>query len=278
MRVFISWSGDQAKPVAAALRDFLPLLLPDANPWMSDTDILAGVRWTTEIEKVLEESRVGVICVTRENQHRPWINFEAGAIAKRVGDTGRVVPLAIDLKKDTLSFPLAQFNAVNGDRHGIFEMVKSINDALDKSRPVAALEKLYPSVWDSDLAPVLEAAKLASSQPTNEDPRTERELLQELLALTRAIAVRDRSQSQSYDPIRELRGFVSGMLAVRPGGGETPSISRVAPTYVSISTGEVIDPEIRRLIERGAKIMADIDDVRWSPSSLGLLPEEPPTP
>ena len=49
---------------------------------MSSEDISAGVRWQYLISEALEGSSVGILCVTRENQSAPWLNFEAGAIAK----------------------------------------------------------------------------------------------------------------------------------------------------------------------------------------------------
>jgi hypothetical protein len=57
---------------------------------MSKEDIEAGQRWSVEIESHLDASAIGIICVTPENQSEPWLNFEAGAISKKVG-TERLV-------------------------------------------------------------------------------------------------------------------------------------------------------------------------------------------
>ena len=43
--VFISWSGPRSKSAADALKDWLPLVVPTASPWVSATDIDKGTRW-----------------------------------------------------------------------------------------------------------------------------------------------------------------------------------------------------------------------------------------
>lgn len=82
MKVFISWSGERAKAVARALHEWLPTVIQSLEPWMSDQDISSGQRWNSEISNQLAESNYGIICITPENQIAPWLNFEAGAVAK----------------------------------------------------------------------------------------------------------------------------------------------------------------------------------------------------
>ena len=82
MRVFISWSGTKSRLLAEALRDWIPYVLPSAEPWMSATDIVPGARWSIEIASQLDTANVGIICLTPENIDAPWIMFEAGALSK----------------------------------------------------------------------------------------------------------------------------------------------------------------------------------------------------
>lgn len=83
MSVFISWSGKNTKSymVAVALRRWLEQVVQGCNPWVSTQDIDAGERWGTELFTQLDNHNVGIICVTKENQAEPWLNFEAGALA-----------------------------------------------------------------------------------------------------------------------------------------------------------------------------------------------------
>jgi hypothetical protein len=116
VKVFISWSGQKSREVAVALRDWLPLVINSVEPFVSSEDINAGTRWQGEIAGALQTTNFGLVCVTRENHGAPWLNFEAGALAKAV-DSSRVVPLAIDLKPSDIENPSAAAHR-HGDRGG----------------------------------------------------------------------------------------------------------------------------------------------------------------
>lgn len=45
MKVFISWSGKRSKAMANALKEWIPLIVQHAEPFVSDKDISAGDRW-----------------------------------------------------------------------------------------------------------------------------------------------------------------------------------------------------------------------------------------
>jgi hypothetical protein len=107
MKVFLSWSGDKSGAVALALRDWLPRIINEVEPFMSDKDIAAGANWQVEIAGELESTKFGIVCVTVENQDSRWLNFETGALVKEFGQS-RVVPLAIDLKPVDVEPPLGQ--------------------------------------------------------------------------------------------------------------------------------------------------------------------------
>ena len=87
MGVFISRSGKNSisYKVAMLLREWLPNVIQTVKPFLSAVDIDAGSQWTSQMFQALKETQVGIICVTRTNQAEPWINFEAGALAKAMG-------------------------------------------------------------------------------------------------------------------------------------------------------------------------------------------------
>src|SRR5713226_3736020 len=110
MKIFISWSGDTAKEIALALREFLPLVENAFQPWMSEEDIGKGARWSPAIAAGLDESRAGIVCITRDNLTAPWLLFEAGALAKT--SNAVLCPYLFRLQPTDVTGPLSQFQAV----------------------------------------------------------------------------------------------------------------------------------------------------------------------
>jgi hypothetical protein len=82
--------------MAEALDDWLPKVLRQVDPWMSETDISAGERWSVELSKQLGASDFGIICMTRHNMTAPRLLFEAGAISRSLS-SGAVCPYLLGL-------------------------------------------------------------------------------------------------------------------------------------------------------------------------------------
>jgi hypothetical protein len=96
-KVFISWSGTVARQVATVWRELIPEISDVVTPFMSEEDIGAGDRSLNTIAEELKGTTFGIIVVTQENQGTEWLNYEAGALSKGVGDqTVRVAPCLVD--------------------------------------------------------------------------------------------------------------------------------------------------------------------------------------
>lgn len=188
MKIFISWSGERSEALAKALREWFPLVLHFVEPWLSQSDIQAGERWSVEIAKELENCNFGVICITRENLSSPWILFEAGALAKSMQD-GRVIPLLLDLDFKEISGPLAQFQAKKSDSGGIRELVASLNKAAPSPVPDAQLERLFSALWSDLENNILSIPK--GSAPAKHN-RPQGEILEELVSSVRTVEMRVR--------------------------------------------------------------------------------------
>jgi TIR domain len=194
VRIFISWSGPLSHKVALALRDWLPLVIQSLEPYVSSEDIEKGTRWSVEMAQEVETSRYGIICVTRENVRRPWINFEAGALSRSIEKTAvrpfstAVSPFLFDLQSAELEGPLTQFQYVKNEREEISKLVSSINSKLEPA-PLAVdkVERAFRKWW-----PELEnaLATIAVEGVANKIPdagkKTEKEILTDLLDLVRA--------------------------------------------------------------------------------------------
>jgi len=110
--VFISWSGERSKWVAEAMRDWLPLVLQTAKPWMSATDIEKGSRGLNEVSGRLQGMKIGIVCLTPENLETPWILYEAGALSKTIDDKTRLCTYLLGgLQFQHVKPPLGMFQA-----------------------------------------------------------------------------------------------------------------------------------------------------------------------
>lgn len=154
MKVFLSWSGKRSKELALALRDWLPSVIQAVEPWLSSEDIPMGQRWAAEISDRLQQTDIGIICLTPENVNAEWLNFEAGALSKFA--SAFVCPYALNLTPSDLKGPLSQFQVAVADKEGTFKLVHALNNADDGPHlNHATLSRVFEVWW-----PVL-AQKLA---------------------------------------------------------------------------------------------------------------------
>jgi len=204
MKVFISWSGEQSHHVAKALRDWLPSVLQHVDPWVSSEDIDKGSRWITEIGNELEAARFGIICLVPENLREPWINFEAGAMARSI-DAARVSPFLVGLDRSAVQGPLAQFQSTVFDREDVRKLVHSINRTSDS--PIAAdrLDRTFDLCWPG-LAQELEqlARSEAEAAAAAEPPETATKLKDKQLEILVLLA----KNPGAYPPVEFIANSI----------------------------------------------------------------------
>ena len=236
MQVFISWSGAKSGEVAVVLRDWLPGVIQVLEPFVSAKDIDAGSRWQAELAAKLDTTNFGIVCVTRENQLEPWLNFEAGALAKSV-EQGRLVPLAIDLKPSDVKNPLGQFQAQPATEDGMREVVRSLNStssALTDDRLERAFELNWPSLEKS-------LAVIAGEDAADPPPiRSERELLEETLDTVRSLG---RLITRRFD--EPQAPTLEGALASAAGGES--AVALVASRLRTVLDESNVDARVRRV-------------------------------
>ena len=184
MRVFISWSGTTSRTVAEALRDWLPDIIQEIDPWMSASDLEAGVRWAGEIGKSLEQTDFGIICLTPSNLLAPWILFEAGALSKRF-ESARVLPYLFQLPQSRITGPLAQFQNVDANKEGTRRLVGAIyaslpETALSPERLDRAFERWWPNLEEA-------LGNIPDDDAEAPPPRPEEVVLEEILGTVRSL-------------------------------------------------------------------------------------------
>lgn len=146
-KVFLAWSGEASRQVATLLHDLLPKIIRRSSPWMSETDIDSGVPWYSAIAQALEESRVGVICLTPGNLRAPWIHFEAGALSKIAGKS-LVCPYLHGVSPAEVQGALSQFQVSKADKEGTRRLLHSINKALRGPKPkLGVFDRLFEMYW-----------------------------------------------------------------------------------------------------------------------------------
>lgn len=220
MKVFISWSGDTSKSLAEVLRQWLPSVLQAVKPYYSADDIAKGARWNTEIAVELQSARVGLICLTADNLSAPWVMFEAGALSKSL-ETSRVCPLLFGGVEPTdISGPLVQFQAAQFGKTEMKRVTRMMNAELgDAALGSEVLEGVFEMWWpqlDSRVRAILDGAPAARAEKGgNRDPK---DLLEELLVLTRGLAVSGATvrQTSVLGP-RVLRDLADGWRRLTEG-------------------------------------------------------------
>jgi len=224
MKVFISWSGQRSAAVADALRYWLPKVIQALEPWMSADDIEKGTRWRSGLASELEQSSVGIICLTRENLDSTWIHFEAGALSKQQQNTF-VCTLLFELEPIDVREPLAQFQHTRATKDDLRKLISTINNALGDSKlPESELGESFEVWWpklETRLTGIEKSLGAAgpdkvgqtSQQAAPDYQRDVREVLAEILEL-----VRDQSrESKSFLPTLDSRSVVVRGEALSPG-------------------------------------------------------------
>lgn len=186
MKVFLSWSGSSSRSVALLLRSWIGDVFPDVEPWMSAEDIAAGANWGATLDVELDASGFGILCLTRENLTSKWLMFEAGRLSKSAA-IARVVPFLFGLTPVDVAPPLSQFQGVPASETGVLQLAQSLNAM--RSSPYTD-EKLRRTIskWLPDL--ISDLAEIPISEVSAaRTVRTDREVLEELLASVRELRV-----------------------------------------------------------------------------------------
>lgn len=188
MKVFISWSGDVSFQVATVLKEWIPCVIQDVEPYFSSEDIDKGARWSTDIARELESAAFGILCVTKDNLESKWLNFEAGALSKAI-DKSKVCPLLYHLKpSDITDSPILQFQMTNVEKQDIFKLFKTINVSLgENGLEEARLEKVFGTFWpemESAFSSIKEEYEKENTKDVGEENTPK--ILEEMLELLRS--------------------------------------------------------------------------------------------
>lgn len=185
MKVFLSWSGDLSKDIAEEIRQWLPSVIQAVKPYYTPDDITKGARWASEIAGELNESKVGIICLTKENVESPWIMFEAGALSKKLSDS-KVCPILFGLDPSDIKGPLVQFQAAKFSKTEIYKVLTMINESLRQNALDSEVINSVFEMWWPKLESKINDLLSSHHSKAPAELRSDRDILNELLELARS--------------------------------------------------------------------------------------------
>lgn len=196
MKVFISWSKRLSKDCAELLRDWIKCTLQASEPWVSSKDIDKGSLWFNQINDQLKDTKVGIVCLTKENKDNPWILFESGALAKGLS-ANRVCTFLIDLTPADLANPMAQFNHTMPDKDGMKSLLATINKELgENALEDRILDQVFETYWPQFEEKFNVSVSDKSDFPEIQTERSQQDILTEILYTTRTLDKRIRNLEQ----------------------------------------------------------------------------------
>lgn len=209
MKIFLSWSGTRSRAVADTLNEYIPQIIQAVEPWMS-SEMEKGKPWMEQISSQLEECRVGIICLTKENLESPWLCFEAGAIFKT--KDAYTCTLLLDVKPADVKAPLGTLQHTSMEKQDIHRLLRDINHAVEQhgNRPLKdeMLNKIFDQFWPKMKAALDDAVNLPITDVIIPE-RPEREILAEILDIVRSQQRQgDRELRYLQLPIAQSQGFV----------------------------------------------------------------------
>ncbi len=155
MKLFISWAKEPSRSYAYLLRELVSHALQPFKPFLSEEDIHKGSRGFPRIQKELETTSNGLICVTPYNLTAPWLNFEAGAISKVENSAVFPVLFGVSLGDMTMH-PFIQFQmTLANDEADMRRLLRDLNERLGDDR------KIEERIWGAEFErrwPVFDAA------------------------------------------------------------------------------------------------------------------------
>lgn len=189
MDVFISWSGELSYKIAKILHQFLTDVIQSLQPFVSADDIAKGTVWPTELFDKLETTQIGIVCLTRENKDKPWVLFEAGAIAKAIHKKAKVCTLLIDLNNADIRPPLSLFQSTTLiDKTDMLRLINSLNSSGGQQLlPEEKLKRAFDTFWDDFL---IDIQKIIESSPKQDtiDKNERDQVVDEILLTVRNTA------------------------------------------------------------------------------------------
>lgn len=147
-----------------------------------------------------------MLFVTKENQIKPWLLFEAGALSKGIFENG-VCTFLVDLNVRDIesSSPLSHLKHTSTTTEQILELIRTINKRL-QSEAVSeiVLQKTFEAMWE-DFSEKLEEIKSLpddASTPNRTDNDILNDILENVLSINKKVSSPSLRQSKLLEPLK----------------------------------------------------------------------------
>ncbi len=192
--------------MALLLREWLVRVLQYSEPFVSSKDISKGAQWLVTISEQLTDTTEGIVCVTPSNVEAPWLNYEAGALAKTTGQTAvRTVLLGLGPGDLPAGAPLSNFQHTDGlDPEEMWSLVESIH--LRSEAAGASLERIrwaFDQAWP-ELKASLETIELHPEDNKPDRSPDEQSLIKDVLQEVKSISMAVAALGQAQQPPRKV--------------------------------------------------------------------------
>jgi hypothetical protein len=267
MKIFLSWSGPYSQAVAAALKEWLPYIFSDVEPFLSTEDIRKGKRWRATIAKQLSLSNFGIICLAPGNLEAPWLLYEAGALSKLKSSQACTLLLG-SLRPGDIEGPLSDFQATVFNKPDMLKLVQSINTALGRGKlDDTRLKTIFDKWWEELEKQVIEGAHAAkSSAPEKRKPD---DLLYEILELCRSTAKQVATLNTDGDDKQKAKLVELLSYPIDHTALDRETVKRLAEAGIA-TIGELSTHTEPELVNRVHLTRKAVCDIKTELASLGL--------
>ena len=273
MKVFLSWSKDLSREVAASFGEWLPTVIQECSEPFISVEIDKGEPWFEMIRTALAETDIGLVFITPENANETWLNFEAGALLNKFGKSG-VCPVLVGMKKSDYTGPMKQLQLTEIDSEGdVRGLLTTINKKCAAPLSPQVLEKIVDKFWPELQQSIDKSVNDSRAKKAPVAARSLEDKVDEILNLTRHLGNSDASTISPAELYRLTKNrTMDGLLDLR---------SERLAAYEKLLDLEVQDRGARRMdkfeltlrtrLERFAKEFGSLIAIRREDNAPGQI-------